>query len=508
MPSDRTAARPPSLLLLPPPPQPALAATVRAAFGAPLESVLSTLSHENKPAGAARTSTAAPPVLVVAVPSPVLTAPDASGARQRSVYWHQAQALLAQLYSLVAALCAERGIASDVGAADPGAVDVRVVLVHHDGSACRPDVNAKGAAAALEPNNNNNNNNTPVADLAAFASSVHPWRTIFHASSEPGYGVLAAYLGHADGKHKLLQSQLVAVPGGISLSRAPGGSPDVAAAAAAAAPTRGYRTVCLGGTFDHLHPGHKLLLHAAVLLLDTGARARGGGGDGDDVDEAGRQCELVVGISGDELLAGKKYPEELQPWEERARAVVDFLSTLLALGRRRSGAAAQAPRRGELRAGFCDGDGGGGGVVVRCVAIRDVYGPTVTEEAIQALVVSGETRAGGRAVNERRRRQGWAALDVYEVDVLGGGVGVDGEDAGAGAGAAESFAGKISSTEIRRQKAQGRRAAACARSSGSGITITITIITITITITLPVRTPETPRTHNPPTSSGDRHARL
>ena len=63
-----------------------------------------------------------------------------------------------------------------------------------------------------------------------------------------------------------------------------------------------------------------------------------------------------------------------------------------------------------------------GALLVRCVDFHDVYGPTVSEEAIQALVVSGETRSGGQAVNEKRLSQGWSVLDLYEIDVLDAGV--------------------------------------------------------------------------------------
>src|SRR5271155_5418504 len=50
--------------------------------------------------------------------------------------------------------------------------------------------------------------------------------------------------------------------------------------------------------------------------------------------------------------------------------------------------------------------------------INNPFGPTVTDAAITALVISAETRAGGTAVNDRRRAQGWAPLDIFEVDVL------------------------------------------------------------------------------------------
>jgi phosphopantetheine adenylyltransferase len=80
------------------------------------------------------------------------------------------------------------------------------------------------------------------------------------------------------------------------------------------------------------------------------------------------------------------------------------------------------------------------------VVFQDIYGPTVAVKEIEALIVSGETRSGGRAVNEKRVEQGWPALEVYEVDVL------DAEDKEEES-KTENFAAKISSSAIRQQRA-------------------------------------------------------
>ena len=62
---------------------------------------------------------------------------------------------------------------------------------------------------------------------------------------------------------------------------------------------------CLGGTFDHLHGGHKMLLSvAAYLAVDL------------------QHC----GVSGDELLTKKTHAEFLEPLELRMSKVSEFLS--------------------------------------------------------------------------------------------------------------------------------------------------------------------------------------
>ncbi|KAM4055928.1 cytidylyltransferase [Hirsutella rhossiliensis] len=432
---------PPSLLLLPAPPRPAAARhLLGAAYRAPLTAVLTRLSQQY-----ARQEAPGPaPVLVVAVAgSSILAASSSSAetdAKAEMVRWKPAQSLLARLYAIIASICAERDIAAHLGSHEPGSVDARVVLVHWSGRAEQPGLPCRHGPAVL--------------DLAAFAAQVRPWRTLFHTSCEPGCELLAAYLAHAEGGQKLLPSQICAVDGDMTFSGAGSGTGSGTGSGAEVAWEKdgvgGYSTVCLGGTFDHLHPGHKLLLEAAALLLAV-------------PDSGVEPCTMIVGISGDELLTKKEYASELQPWEVRARSVVAFLSTALSCAPTTAAApvtrvpTTPGPEGGssaapELHAALRDG-----AVLVRCVDIRDPFGPTVTEERIGAIVVSGETRSGGQAINDRRTARGWALLDVYEIDVLDA-TGTEASDGGEGGGADREarLAAKISSTEIRRRKALGR----------------------------------------------------
>ena len=347
----------------------------------------------------------------------MLSGPVASSSRH--VRWKFAQSLLASLYVIIASVCAERGIATDVGATEAGSVDVRVVLVDHD----KGRVYEKGVQGLED---HPRGNGTTVPDLMSFAAVDQQWSTVFHPSCEDGYELLEKFLKLSEGKKTFLQKQVVAVDCGMALTVADGqGVQDIA--------EDGYSSVCLGGTFDHLHPGHKLLLHATALLLCPAERSN---------------CELIVGISGDALLVKKQYAEELQPWTSRARSVVSFLSTVLDQSSHASevssGLTSATPKDNEeIQASMCNGK-----VLVRCVNIPDPFGPTITEEGIQAIVVSAETRSGGKAINDKRDAKSWKPLIVYEIDVLdAGGVEDEGEKQG-GLG----FESKISSTMIRKQK--------------------------------------------------------
>ena len=83
--------------------------------------------------------------------------------------------------------------------------------------------------------------------------------------------------------------------------------------------------------------------------------------------------------------------------------------------------------------------------------ILDPYGPTITDPDITALVISAETRAGGEAVNNKRRDRNWPALEVFTVDVL------DTEESELPQDPdmrSQDFQSKLSSTEIRSRLSQ------------------------------------------------------
>ena len=68
-----------------------------------------------------------------------------------------------------------------------------------------------------------------------------------------------------------------------------------------------YDEVCLGGTFDHMHLGHKLLLTQACMVTNK---------------------VLHVGVTSSALLVKKKYAEHMESWEKRCHAVESFLKRL------------------------------------------------------------------------------------------------------------------------------------------------------------------------------------
>ncbi|KAH6615447.1 hypothetical protein B0J18DRAFT_437349 [Chaetomium sp. MPI-SDFR-AT-0129] len=398
----------PSLLLLPYPPDPITRDSLNAAYRPSIKATLQKLNNSN---GGTQ--------LIIAVACPILSG---QFIRSKTLSWPQAQTLVAGIYGVISVLCAQLSIGTEVNGG-PHSVDSTVVLIDDDRNKhCREDFRP-----AIDPNN------TAIVDMATFASAYYPWDNIFTVRSELGYQVAQSYLKFAEGKQNLLQSQLVPVEGGLVLNIANNNS------LSGPAQTSTYPTVCLGGTFDYLHPGHKLLLTAGALLLQVPRTS--------DLTTT-PPSQYIIGITGDEMLRNKKFAEFVQPWEERARNVLAFLAQLLELSPRgwKDGPRLQIEESdGDFQATFRDGT-----IRVQCVRIQDAFGPTITVEGIDALVVSGETRSGGKAVNDKRAEKGWHVLDVFEVDVLDA---KEKEDVGEEPTKTEDFASKISSTAIRQQRA-------------------------------------------------------
>jgi cytidyltransferase-like protein len=132
-----------------------------------------------------------------------------------------------------------------------------------------------------------------------------------------------------------------------------------------------FQDVCVGGTFDGMHYGHRKLLTLAVssVLPQTG--------------------RLLVGVTIDDMLQHKKFAELIPPLEERVAGVRDFLDRLAPGMKNR----------------------------VKIVPISDPYGPPGSKEDgkdFEALVLSHETLENGHLLNEYRVN----ALDLKPLVLL------------------------------------------------------------------------------------------
>jgi pantetheine-phosphate adenylyltransferase len=124
----------------------------------------------------------------------------------------------------------------------------------------------------------------------------------------------------------------------------------------------------MGGTFDHLHAAHKLLLQAALFITET---------------------RLIVGVISPKLLASKTNAALIEPLDARLGAVNGFLS----------------------RCGLGDR-------IPYVIEIEDALGPTAWDPEVSAIAVSRETLAGAAEVNRVRGSKGLSLLDVLSVNVI------------------------------------------------------------------------------------------
>lgn len=114
-----------------------------------------------------------------------------------------------------------------------------------------------------------------------------------------------------------------------------------------------YSDVALGGTFDSIHNGHRLLLTYSALIASQ---------------------RVLVGVADGPLLEKKVLPELIKPVEERSHEVKSLLEDIKP------------------------------GLTLDVLPITDVYGPTAWDKSLNCLVVTTETAKGGEKVNQERAK--------------------------------------------------------------------------------------------------------
>ncbi|KAJ6658239.1 hypothetical protein lerEdw1_001506 [Lerista edwardsae] len=131
-------------------------------------------------------------------------------------------------------------------------------------------------------------------------------------------------------------------------------------------PLQSYSDVVVGGTFDRLHNGHRILLSASCMLAEN---------------------RLLVGVSDKDLLESKVLKELILPFEQRVAQLTEFLVDI----------------KPSLRYDI--------------VPLFDPFGPSITDADLKCIVVSEETLKGGMAVNRRRMENGLAELALHKISL-------------------------------------------------------------------------------------------
>ncbi|XP_003486629.1 bifunctional coenzyme A synthase [Bombus impatiens] len=128
-----------------------------------------------------------------------------------------------------------------------------------------------------------------------------------------------------------------------------------------------YKNVVLGGTFDRIHNGHKILLSEAALRCTE---------------------KLTVGVTDTNMLSAKLLWELIEPCSIRILNLKDFLEDI-------------DPT-----------------ITYEVMAINDMYGPTKCDSTFEMIVVSEETKRGGDKVNEMREKNNLNKLDIHVVKLI------------------------------------------------------------------------------------------
>lgn len=139
-----------------------------------------------------------------------------------------------------------------------------------------------------------------------------------------------------------------------------------------------YAHVALGGTFDHLHVGHRLLLSVARYVCRE---------------------QLHVGVTTQHGMGNKASEDRMETFEHRVDAVKGFVRQLEEAMRQQSGFSIQP-------------------VHLEMSALDDAAGQTLVLPYLEALVVSSETLESAKRVNRERVARGWPEMKLLIVDLV------------------------------------------------------------------------------------------
>jgi pantetheine-phosphate adenylyltransferase len=123
-----------------------------------------------------------------------------------------------------------------------------------------------------------------------------------------------------------------------------------------------------GGTFDHLHDGHR-------LLIETGLKVSN---------------KLVIGLTTQKMLKRKKYASKIEDFETRKKNLENFISSIGGLDR------------------------------VEIVELDNPYGPPINEPEYDGLIASQETFLNSVRLNELRVAKGFKPLIIVLIPMVMG----------------------------------------------------------------------------------------
>jgi len=129
-----------------------------------------------------------------------------------------------------------------------------------------------------------------------------------------------------------------------------------------------FELVGLGGTFDHLHDGHRLLLKTAAKLGD----------------------HVAIALATDKLLKNKLYRDKLESYKNREKNLSIYLENELNL----------------LRDSYT------------IIPLNEPFGIAITEPKLEAHVSSLETYEVSIKINEERNKNGLPPMILIIIPIV------------------------------------------------------------------------------------------
>ncbi len=129
---------------------------------------------------------------------------------------------------------------------------------------------------------------------------------------------------------------------------------------------REFGKVAVGGTFDELHKGHKVLLLKAFELGDR----------------------VLIGLCSDTFVKKLGKPHVTDTYSERLKELKIFLTHM----------------------GFSER--------AEIIQLNDPFGPTATDRCIEGLVVSEETAPIATIINNERQKAGLPLMKIVTVNMV------------------------------------------------------------------------------------------
>jgi len=122
----------------------------------------------------------------------------------------------------------------------------------------------------------------------------------------------------------------------------------------------------MGGTFDHLHEGHKYLIKTALSFSK----------------------KVVIGLTTKSLLKNKKAASKLEDYKTREKNLKLFIKTV-----------ADSER-------------------VDIIELKDQYGPPINEPEYEGIIVSQETYKTAVKINEIREDKAFKPLIIIVIPMI------------------------------------------------------------------------------------------